>query len=58
MDNLLSSLWSFHGCDYDLIIIDCNTQSDVTVGVLNFTYVMTHDCNHESCGSTLNVANG
>jgi hypothetical protein len=56
MDNLLSSLWSFHGCGCDLIIIDCNTQSDVTIGVLNFAYVMTHDRDRESRGSTLNVA--
>ena len=56
MDNLLSSLQSSHGCGYDLIYIDCNAQSNVTVGVLNFAYVMTHDRDRESRGSTLNVA--
>jgi hypothetical protein len=56
MDNLLSSLRSCHGCGYDLIIIDCNAQSDVTVGVLNFAYVMTHDRDRESRSSTLNGA--
>jgi hypothetical protein len=56
MDNLLSSLRSCHGCGYDLIIIDCNAQSNVTVGVLNFAYVMTHDRDRESRGSTLNGA--
>ena len=55
MDNLLSSLQSSHGCGYDLIYIDCNAQSDVTVRVLNFAYVMTHDHNRESRSSTLNV---
>jgi hypothetical protein len=25
--------------------------------VIKLSYVMSHDCDHESCGSTLNVAN-